>query len=460
MGRATILSGGTNGLYTIDYRADGTRMQARIDRIAEIITGMTEIDIPRIQAAVDERQQAYDDTLADLNAAIAAKEETKGLVGSLNAASDGLISAKRKLDTKKAKLASLKQQKKFLEDNLPPAEQIPAWCADLTESLTGEVGTIEIPGERTAPVIIRPGGSDGLQAAYDSARDGQIVPCLALSPAENFYNLAMLPGWQKHQPTCRLGTITNINGNLCDVSLDAAVSSQQALDVNASNTLTNVPITYLTCNGAAFEVGDRVVVAYTGSGPGTVYTPAVIGFESNPKGCGGTAVIVSFISLSKQKTVLGALGATNSEAHAAFLATPWPPAWTQTGNHLAWYTAADGDSFPAVRFLYRASKTKRTFQISGNGTYTLAVQAKHSNLFAFQGRSMVYLESDPLRLGYLDAGDINVWRTMFLLTEADAGTVDIIMEDGDSYPVIPEPVAPPTAEKGWKGSEEVRIIQI
>ncbi|MCP4259082.1 MAG: hypothetical protein GY774_16475 [Planctomycetes bacterium] len=285
MGRATIISGGTDGQYQINYNADKTRMQAKIDRIVEIITIIEEIDIPRLEAAHTVKQQAASDKLAELNAAITAGDDTTTLTGEYNIALAELAIARRNLDTKKAKLASLKQEKKFLTDNLPPPEQIPAWCADLSESLSGEVGTIEIPGERTAPVIIKPGGVNGDQAAYNASADGQIIPCLGISATENFYNLAMMPGWQKHQPTYRLGTITALNDDLCDITLDPATSSQQDLDINPIATLTDVPITYLDCHGAAFDVGDRVVVKYTGSGPGTTHSPGVIGFESNPKAC-------------------------------------------------------------------------------------------------------------------------------------------------------------------------------
>ncbi len=56
--------------------------------------------------------------------------------------------------------SSLEKHKAWLESKRKADFELDAWCADLTDDLEGEVGTIEIPGERTSdtqPVIIRPG---------------------------------------------------------------------------------------------------------------------------------------------------------------------------------------------------------------------------------------------------------------------------------------------------------------
>jgi hypothetical protein len=56
--------------------------------------------------------------------------------------------------------ASLEKRKAWLESKRKADPELDAWCADLTEDINGEVGTIEISGERssdTDPVIIRPG---------------------------------------------------------------------------------------------------------------------------------------------------------------------------------------------------------------------------------------------------------------------------------------------------------------
>ena len=309
MGKATIISGGPNGLYKIKYDTDRLRMEEKIARIEEIIAMIEDIDIPRLEALVAQRTIEHDARMDALQAAIDAadgdyadtREENKAALYSLSL----LNSAKDKLNIKKLKILSLTKQKHFLKKYLPPDEIIDAWCADLTEDLTGEVGTIEINGEcppanmigAGVPVIIKPGGTDGLQAVHDPDADGLMAPALGISPYEYTYALAMLPGWQKWMPTYRIGTITELNGNLCDLRLDTVYSSRGGLPVTLTGPATplvinqrpveeNVLIKYLDCHGAAFNVGDRVVVAYTANADKTVYTPEVIGFESNPKDCG------------------------------------------------------------------------------------------------------------------------------------------------------------------------------
>lgn len=184
----------------------------------------------------------------------------------------------QKLNVLKLQKLSLEKRNEIL-DAIPESKEISAWCADLTEDLTGEVGLIEVPGESTA-FNIQPGHEGN--AAYNAARDGQLTPTLAMTPAAAFYSLALLPGWQKWKPTYRYGTITSIDGDLADVALDAATSTQQALGVNQASTLTGVPVEYMSCNGAAFEPGDEVLVKFTGQ---DWATPVVVGFKDNPVAC-------------------------------------------------------------------------------------------------------------------------------------------------------------------------------
>lgn len=444
MGKGTIVSGGTDGLYQIDYEVDKTRMQTRIDALVSAIEILTEVDIPEGEAVAAGKQTEHSDLLVQLNSAINLGNDTTAITKSLSIALSDLNAATNILSSSKMKLGSLTKEKQFLTDNLPPDEEIAAWCADLNESLSGEVGTIEIPGERTAPVIIMPGGSSGNDAIYDTDRDGQIVPVLGLSPSENYYNLAMMPGWQKYQPTFRLGVITNLNANLCDITLDAAISSLQGLDVNPDATLTNVPITYLTCDGAAFEVGDRVVVAYTGSGPGTTYTPSVIGFESNPKTCGLSTPIYYY----REKE---ATAADPVDAHNAFLAAPWS-AWASTtfGGNTPYYTSRNFGT-PATSWRFRAREMKMEVSIPASGSWN--VQARNESLGGAPwdvGGSETYLESDPVRNGivvYTSHG--GAWRNQFAVTGADIGTITAITKDLNDYPFH---ASSGLQELGWAGN--------
>ncbi|BBI51122.1 hypothetical protein HORIV_35430 [Vreelandella olivaria] len=168
---------------------------------------------------------------------------------------------------------------------LPPLRQVQAWCADFTEDLSGEVATAEVPGE-IGNVIIKPGFEGN---AWSATEDGIMQPTLASTPAATFYNLAMLPGWQKWRPTFRIATITSLQDDTCSISLDATTSSQQGLGVNARASYSNVPILYMDCNGSAFEVGDQVLVAFAGNVEG----PTVVGFEQAPKACDGMVYITT-----------------------------------------------------------------------------------------------------------------------------------------------------------------------
>lgn len=68
----------------------------------------------------------------------------------------------------------------------------------------------------------------------------------------------------------------------CTVAMDPAFSSQQDIDVVKEPVLHYVPMQYMECNGAAFNVDDRVVVEFEYH---ALARPKVIGFEANPKPC-------------------------------------------------------------------------------------------------------------------------------------------------------------------------------
>jgi len=190
-------------------------------------------------------------------------------------------------DLLRLEITSLEKKKEQLEAHTTdPA--VTAWCADLTIDLSGEVATVEIPGER-GTVQIRPGYAG--RSAYAAARDGQLQEAIASTPAGVFYNWAMLPGWQKWKPTARHGVISDIDtiNDLCTVTLEAATSSAQGLNVNQAAVLYNVPVEYMECNATAFENGDSVLVAFTDQ---DWAQPKVIGFKDNPKSCNGGGYVV------------------------------------------------------------------------------------------------------------------------------------------------------------------------
>jgi predicted transglutaminase-like cysteine proteinase len=144
----------------------------------------------------------------------------------------------------KLEKAALSKSKSYLQDNFPNDYEINVYCCDHTEGLSGNVGAIDIPGE-AFEVKIQPGFSG--DADYDGDRDGIIWPSIAGSADWGYFNQAILPGWQKHKPTYRTGSIIpgsiDSQNHTCDVCIDGAFSSQQNLNVNQDAAIQGCPDT-------------------------------------------------------------------------------------------------------------------------------------------------------------------------------------------------------------------------
>ena len=244
MGKGTIISGGIGGEYSVQIEHLTTELNANIAKNTA--------------------------SLATVNAQIAIETDAD------------------KLTTLKLKKASLLADQKYLQ-GLAAKINTTGWCVDVTENMTGTVGTIEVPGERRTFVNLQNDNT------HTPARDGQLEKAGAGKMAAVIWNLAMLPGWQKWKPTYRYATITSLNisssdyGNdYCDVTLESAISTQQSLDVNQTTTLSNVPIKYMDCNGAGFNVGDVVIVRFKGQ---DWNDPEVIGYKDHPRYCHERIVI-------------------------------------------------------------------------------------------------------------------------------------------------------------------------
>jgi len=182
------------------------------------------------------------------------------------------------LSSLKIHLTGYKVRKKYINDNFPNNKSINCWCVDKTENLTGDVGIIDIPGE-SIDFNIRPGFTS---ATYDISVDGYLLPTVIQTPSQAFYNISMMPGWQKWMPTYRYGTLTSKNGTLGNVTIDTTTSSQQDLNINQQNNLTNIPFEYMDCDSDAFSTGDKVVIQFIGQ---DFDNPKIIGFQNNPKNC-------------------------------------------------------------------------------------------------------------------------------------------------------------------------------
>jgi len=244
MGKATIINETGSGLYTVQVNHDLDRTQAMLARLDAMIS------------AVDARIAAETDTavLARLN----------------------------------ARKGALEKQRERVRVALNKDYTTSAWCADLTEGLSGEIGTIEPAAELKNGINLRPGFAG--DSAHSPTRDGQATPMLSLPVADAMRNFAIMPAIQKWRPTYRYGTVSNLDQNTdtCTVTLEAVASSMQNLDVNRRTVLNDVEIDYMSCNSAAFENGDDVIVEYRpyDDEGETKGQPYVIGFKDNPRACG------------------------------------------------------------------------------------------------------------------------------------------------------------------------------
>lgn len=282
MGKGTIQNELGAGLYEIVIDYDTQRAENYIAELTEQAAVLAS-KITEQAAIVIDAQSAVDAINSELNAAIIAGQEIEELAEitkKLYAPSRTLAVEKRKLSSLRLQKLSAEKKATFIQNNLPAADVVQAWAADYSEGLTGEVGLIEINGETIAPPIIYPNTATEDQAAYNAGRDFQIQPIVSSGPAAVYFNKAMLPGWQKWRPFYRLATIDAITNDTCDVTLQTAQSSQQSLDINQTTTLSNVSIEYMNVNGGVFEVGDSVVLEFTGQ---DWAAPKVIGFENNPR---------------------------------------------------------------------------------------------------------------------------------------------------------------------------------
>ena len=294
MGYALITDGGPDGRYTIslDY-GEATRLQILQLLEAQLVIVDQKIVDQQVQVdAADASEAASAANLTAFANSLIAIEETPTAE---EASSDPayklynyFLERHRDLvrshDIIRTAMTSLKAAKAVTVSRitsytaLSVTETREAWCCDLTEDATGYVATVDIPGESNL-ILIAPGGRSPILNA-----DGVLAARELMSPEQAFFNVAILPGWQKDMPTYRWGTLTAIDqtANTATVDLFNAVSSAQSLPVNQESTLTDVEFEYMDCHNRAFRVDDRVVVQFTGQ---SWTTPKIIGFVDNPKVC-------------------------------------------------------------------------------------------------------------------------------------------------------------------------------
>lgn len=362
MGYALIVGGGTDGRYTISLDIGEAERAALVARFTA--------QEAEAQAKVAAAQVILDEKTALLTAAAAeyneATEEWIALIGDETSSQEvvgaaylryteaqltylGLLTQKSVAQANRNALAfSASRITKALADWEAQVltETRLAWCADLTETAVGYVATLDIPGESEL-ILIAPGGRQPVLST-----DGYFRSRGLMAPWQAYFNAAILPGWQKFKPTYRWGTITalNVDADTASVSLADTRSSAQRLPVNQAATLSNIPVVYMTCNAAAFDVGDRVVVEFQGK---NWNAPRVIGFVDNPKDCiewPATLRVNIFYSRSGGASIGNALviydwGQSQTGCGPAVFDWEYSGQYTPTTHR--WFTSASVDSEPS-----------------------------------------------------------------------------------------------------------------
>lgn len=259
--------------------------------------GGTLPDIPAACQALKDAVCSAKDALAAAKAALQACQDEqpspdncrKWWIPTLTQLSKELATTSKDLQKAKTAESRLKLEKTSLTKEYEALLNVDSsvavdnvWCCDLTETLNGSVGTVEVPGERKG-LYIRPGYNG--RADYSSTRDGQLTPSQSQTPEGTYWNWAVMPGWQKWKPQYRSGIIYAIDlaTATCSVRLDRIGSSQQSLEVNYEPEVTGCAFEYMSCNESSFTVGDHVILEYRSRD--YKEKPVVIGFCENPKPC-------------------------------------------------------------------------------------------------------------------------------------------------------------------------------
>lgn len=294
VGKATISSEIGEGLYVVDldYGSDAVNQKIanKQARVAELDNQISQRQSDLLTAAANSRDERDALDAAILAYRLNPTEENRSLVDQASKAATEAFAPEKKIESDLAYLR-LSRSQVLSEIAVLQAESVTeskqAWCADYTETATGLVATVDVNGESQETIIV-PGAEPPLLS------DGEMTEMLALSGSATYLNAAIFPGWQKYSPTYRIGQIYDIDreNDTGSVTLYAANSSAQSLDINQTTTLTDVPIVYMVCNSAVFEDGDEVVVKFENQ---DWTQPKIIGFRTNPKQCGPERLLIPML---------------------------------------------------------------------------------------------------------------------------------------------------------------------
>ena len=278
MGRGVIVENLLSGKYKITrtYKTDyialiagwGKKIAASDKKLSAIkakrITISAALDVLKIQ-------------LKDLMAVfLIDKTKVNKATADINKSLAELLAADASIAGETLKRSGLDEQLVKVKASQAEAAKVKeVWCATYSDQfkIGDKVDTIEID-DQSSLMLIAPEGV--------ASTPGQLKRTDMSLPSEAFYNCAMLPGVQKWKPRYKFGIITAINKplNLCTIKLtETSVTKKNTL---ATETLTEVPIDYLKCNSAVFNIGTPVVIEFTTR---KLTLPRVIGFQNNPRPC-------------------------------------------------------------------------------------------------------------------------------------------------------------------------------
>lgn len=283
---ASLADVSTSILKLEELKAEAASVQANINHIEEVTKPAAIADRTEKQTALNNAIEARKAAQAAYNAdpSPANLQALNDAIAAESAALTAYTQAISNLEKVESDLTAVEVRLLDIEKAMSYQAAVrPAWCVDLSESLTGTVSTVEINGDTRDGVLIRPGYTDS--AVYIDKRDGVVSLPQTMSPYSTFFNWALKPAVQRWRPQYRSAVIDKIDydANTCTITLDESPSMESPpLVLNDPVTLANVPINYMYCNAYAFQKGDRVVVEFSNRSPSQ---GKVIGFRTHPRSC-------------------------------------------------------------------------------------------------------------------------------------------------------------------------------
>jgi len=281
----------------------------------------------------------------------------------------------------------------YWRDEVKCVETRDVWCAGYVEESSGYRATIEIDGEADL-ILLHPNNRAWVP------RDGELRARALLSPEQAYWNAAALPGWQKHRPTYRYGTITDIDwdANTCSVKLADAKSSVQRLGINKHTVLDRLSTNYAG-GMRTFGVDDRVVVEFINQ---AWELPQLIGFLDNPRRPPPIRWPY-FIN----KNIFGKI------YEPLYVDLAARPLFDLRGNVGVRYEVVDGELPPGL------SLDRDTCILSGTPTDVAAmyryVTIRCSDRFFVAGKNRRYADSVPMLIA------INTWGSIHYVTSTNNG---------------------------------------